>query len=626
MTITDTNTGDVDTVTGVETLRFADADIGMSRDGTDDHMILTGTSEADTITVVGDVGIEVLGTGGDDILTGDRGDDILRGGAGDDTIVLSEGDDLIDGGADIDTVSMANITGDLNPSIDLEAGTFEVSADMNTEAVSETSPSTAGVAGVAQISNLAFGADFSPVIGDIVTLTLTTGEGAAAATVTTEYTVTSSDMTGSGLAVEVDPDSLMANIKSQFDTENPALSGFSVEAVISEDGSSSVNVAGTPGLEFGVTISSAQTDALTELTAVVDAVSIISQPAVAAVPATAQVSAFTLPTDFTAVTPGDSFTVSIDQHDITFTAPSSGQMSVTQFANRIVTRINEQSSDTGVSASRDPATGEFELTGTAGVPFTATISGLDMLITQALSNFENVEGSDLDDVITGDASANVLDGNAGDDQISGGTGDDTIDGGAGDDAIDGGLGDDHLVGGAGDDTYTVDSGDDTIVVGGGTDSLVMGGRMTGAIRTDEDGDGNFDLELTGVSDGEVYTATVLDQTNDGLTNVEIDLSDDGVDNPTSYVIDDTLVIGSDEADTLTSGDEGGVFFGNAGDDLMTGGDGADQLTGNLGDDTLEGEGGDDVIDGGDGVDEAVFVDGTAATPAVSQVSELDVCG
>ena len=163
---------------------------------------------------------------------------------------MSEGDDLIDGGADIDTVSMANITGDLNPSIDLEAGTFEVSADMNTEAVSETSPSTAGVAGVAQTSNLAFGADFSPVIGDVVTLTLTTGEGAAAATVTTEYTVTSSDMTGSGLAVEVDPDSLMANIKSQFDTENSALSGFSVEAVISEDGSSSVNVAGTPGLEF----------------------------------------------------------------------------------------------------------------------------------------------------------------------------------------------------------------------------------------------------------------------------------------------------------------------------------------------------------------------------------------
>ena len=113
---------------------------------------------------------------------------------------------------------------------------------------------------------------------------------------------------------------------------------------------------------------------------------------------------------------------------------------------------------------------------------------------------------------------------------------------------------------------------------------------------------------------------MLDQTNDGLTNVEIDLGGDGVDNPTSYVIDDTLVIGSDEADTLTSGDEGGVFFGNAGDDLMTGGDGADQLTGNLGDDTLEGGGGDDVIDGGDGVDEALFVDGTAATAAVPKLA------
>ena len=104
--------------------------------------------------------------------------------------------------------------------------------------------------------------------------------------------------------------------------------------------------------------------------------------------------------------------------------------------------------------------------------------------------------------------------------------------------------------------------------------------------------------MTGVSDGKVYTATVLDQTNDGLTNVELDLSDDGVDNPTSYVIDDTLIIGPDATDTLVSGDDGGAFFANAGDDKMTGGDGVDLLAGGLGDYRSECEGGDDVIDGG----------------------------
>ena len=221
-----------------------------------------------------------------------------------------------------------------------------------------------------------------------------------------------------------------------------------------------------------------------------------------------------------------------------------------------------------------------------------------------ITSVENVVAGSGNDFLTGDASDN------------------TLVGGDGDDALSGGLGDDHLVGGAGDDTYTVDSGDDTIVVGGGADSLVMGGRMTGAIRTDDDGDGNFDLELTGVSDGEVYTATVLDQTNDGLTNVELDLSDDGVDNATSYSIDDTLIIGTDGADTLVSGDDGGAFFANAGNDQMTGGDGADLLAGGLGNDTIEGKGGDDVIDGGDGIDHAMFVEGTAGIAPVSQVTSL----
>ena len=133
-------------------------------------------------------------------------------------------------------------------------------------------------------------------------------------------------------------------------------------------------------------ISSAQTDALTELTAVVDAVSIISQR-VAKAPRDCPSECVYAANGLYGGNARRQFTVSIDQHDITFTAPSSGQMSVTQFANRIVTRINEQSSDTGVSASRDPATGEFELTGTAGIPFTATISGFYMLITQSLSNF-----------------------------------------------------------------------------------------------------------------------------------------------------------------------------------------------------------------------------------------------
>ena len=42
VTVTDRNTGDTDTITNVETLRFSDGDIGISHDGT--GLVLTGQS------------------------------------------------------------------------------------------------------------------------------------------------------------------------------------------------------------------------------------------------------------------------------------------------------------------------------------------------------------------------------------------------------------------------------------------------------------------------------------------------------------------------------------------------------------------------------------------------------
>ncbi|MGB0928760.1 MAG: PA14 domain-containing protein, partial [Pikeienuella sp.] len=64
-------------------------------------------------------------------------------------------------------------------------------------------------------------------------------------------------------------------------------------------------------------------------------------------------------------------------------------------------------------------------------------------------------GTDLlNDLLTGDSSANRLSGKGGNDTLSGEQGDDTLLGGAGDDLLSGGSGDDILVGGAGSDTAT----------------------------------------------------------------------------------------------------------------------------------------------------------------------------
>ena len=82
ITVTHVSTSDVDTVTNVEMLSFDDGDIGVSLDA--NGLVLTGF-DADSIKIVGDVAVTVLGQDEADTLMG-TGDDIIEGGAGDDTI------------------------------------------------------------------------------------------------------------------------------------------------------------------------------------------------------------------------------------------------------------------------------------------------------------------------------------------------------------------------------------------------------------------------------------------------------------------------------------------------------------------------------------------------------------
>ena len=82
-----------------------------------------------------------------------------------------------------------------------------------------------------------------------------------------------------------------------------------------------------------------------------------------------------------------------------------------------------------------------------------------------LLDVEEVDGSDVADVMTGSAGPNGLAGRGGDDQITGGPGNDIlygdsnndrIDGGDGDDTLDGGCHDDRIIGGRGVDALNSD--------------------------------------------------------------------------------------------------------------------------------------------------------------------------
>ena len=120
-----------------------------------------------------------------------------------------------------------------------------------------------------------------------------------------------------------------------------------------------------------------------------------------------------------------------------------------------------------------------------GISATAqnTGAGLD-----TIRNFEQIQGSRFNDVLTGDAGDNWINGDTGSDTIKGGDGNDrlfagnaevlggtnTLDGGNGDDILKGGTGNDTLLGGAGNDRFQTGTGIDTVWGGAGADTFALG--------------------------------------------------------------------------------------------------------------------------------------------------------
>jgi len=278
-----------------------------------------------------------------------------------------------------------------------------------------------------------------------------------------------------------------------------------------------------------------------------------------------------------------------------------------------------------------------------------------------LSGFEQITGSNNDDVLTGDSSNNIFDGARGNDTITGGGGSDTVTYAVSQmlvtDSSQTGVTVDLIAGTAtlsvtgkgGSTTFTdtlsgidnvIGSGFADVIIGNanvnklsgglGSDTFKMGGNLTAADRIDGGTDPNkldFDtLELDGdYSAGLVFTATTV-------VNVEgIDLAGghsykltlNNATNSSSLTVDgsalgvsDTLILNgaAETANGLTA-------IGGAGADVITGGNGSDTLTGGAGTDTLVGGGGNDliaggagadIINGGIGIDTASYVGSSAA--------------
>ena len=219
-------------------------------------------------------------------------------------------------------------------------------------------------------------------------------------------------------------------------------------------------------------------------------------------------------------------------------------------------------------------------------------------------NFENLLGTDNDDILTGDTNANIIVGSAGADTINGDSGDDTLwgdcttssckslisqnqsaysissggndtlNGGAGDDTLYGEDGDDTLDGGAGDDTITSGTGSDVIVItsSSGSDTLTDFADGTDAIGFDSS---LRSSDLTIVASG---SDTLIKNGSDTLLTLS------GISSSDVSAADLQSTSTSAQTFNSTSGDDS--FVGGAGNDTFTSGSGSDSLIGWGGTDTF----------------------------------------
>ncbi len=202
------------------------------------------------------------------------------------------------------------------------------------------------------------------------------------------------------------------------------------------------------------------------------------------------------------------------------------------------------------------------------------------------STRRQIDGSAGDDVLTGGAT---------DDTIAGSAGHDALIGQAGDDVLDGGTGADVMTGGDGADTYMVDDAGDVVIeaFGEGTDTVYGGityaltANVENLILTGTaaiDGTGNeLDNMLTGNAGANVLTGSAGNDTYViGVGDLVMEAAGEGVD---TVVTDQSYILDVNVENLTLTGTSARNGTGNELDNVLTGNAGANVLTGGVGNDT-----------------------------------------
>ncbi|MBV5277646.1 MAG: hypothetical protein J0647_01100, partial [Campylobacteraceae bacterium] len=298
---------------------------------------------------------------------------------------------------------------------------------------------------------------------------------------------------------------------------------------------------------------------------------------------------------------------------------------------------------------------DYQAYGDSGVTVNMLSQGITATTGDALDSVENIYGSSGNDTITGDDGSNIIVGRLGKDILNGGKGDDivygdnigntnglldlsnTLIGGEGNDTLyagekgdtlSGGLGNDLLTGASGSDTadYSVSASAITVnlstglVIGEGSDTLTSIEKVIGTSQADTMTGGNASDTLIGGSGGsDLFFASkgsdVYYGGNEGYKSDtakdKIDYSslnsDATVDNIYANLAASSVILrdlsnnslyrdlisnienltGMDGNDTILGSNADNSLFGDTGNDILYGGLGNDTLDGGYGQDTAD---------------------------------------
>ena len=226
--------------------------------------------------------------------------------------------------------------------------------------------------------------------------------------------------------------------------------------------------------------------------------------------------------------------------------------------------------------------------------------GLNGVGSVSFTSIENIQGSFLDDRITGDNGTNWLTG--------GGGGADTLNGSLGTDMLTGGVGADHFVfdvspGGSNYDAITdFASGEDKINL----DARAM--SALGASGNFAAGDARF-YAAAGATGGHDADDRVIFNTSTGQLFYDADGSGISAGQLLFTVQSGAAVAATDivvDNGTTPPPTTGQNIQGSTAADTLVGGSGNDTIYGNAGNDWIEGRGGNDIVSGGGGQDSYVF--------------------